>query len=117
MIPSSFKLFTTCTTHPLLILKCSVLLVMYSTYVRITPFAAILMTSTAIPKCSLATTGDTLCYWAMPMHYIIGKGRKLELKSNRNYLTNYVYEVKITPVHQLFVVLRVLANYSQRRLR
>ena len=55
------------------------------------------MTSTAIPKCSLATTGDTLCYWAMPLHYIIGKG---------NYLTNYVYEVEITLVHQLFVVLR-----------
>ena len=64
------------------------------------------MTSTALPKCSLATTGDTLCYWAMPMHYIIGKGHKLELKSKGNYLTNYVYEVKIIPVHQLFVVLR-----------
>ena len=54
-------------------------------------FATILTASTESLKSSLAVTGDTFCYLGHAYFYIDGKSymHKLELRNNRNYLTNH----------------------------
>ena len=59
-------------------------------------FTAILKVNTALPWSFLAVTSDAFCCVSHTHFYIDDKGHKLELRSNRNYLTNH--KIQIIPL-------------------